>query len=140
LAEEAKRLDCKIGLYNHGGWFGEPANQIAVIKELNLPNVGIVYNFHHGHAHIEGFPALMAEMKPYLIALNLNGMVKDGESTGRKILTIGEGDQEETMIAAVADSGWKGPVGILNHLPDKDAEIILKANRDGLGTLVGRLK
>jgi len=140
IAEEAKRLGCQVGLYNHGGWFGEPANQIAIIKELNLPNVGIVYNFHHGHAHIDGFPALLAQMKPYLIALNLNGMVKDGESTGRKILTIGEGDQEEAMIAAVADSGWKGPVGILNHLPDKDAEVILKANRDGLAALVEKLK
>lgn len=140
LAEEAKRLDCKVGLYNHGGWFGEPVNQIAIIKELDLPNVGIVYNFHHGHAHIDGFPALLAEMKPYLIALNLNGMVKDGETSGRKILTIGEGDQEQAMIAAMADSGWKGPVGILNHRPDQDAEVILKANRDGLGVLVENLK
>lgn len=80
------------------------------------------------------------EMKPYLIALNLNGMVKDGESSGRKILTIGEGDEEKAMIAAVADSGWKGPVGILNHRPDQDAEVILKANRDGLGALVEKLK
>lgn len=140
LTEEAKRLGCQVGLYNHGGWFGEPVNQIAIIKELDLPNVGIVYNFHHGHAHIDGFPALLAEMKPYLIALNLNGMVKDGESTGRKILTIGEGDQEQAMIAAVADSGWKGPVGILNHRADQDAEIILKANRDGLGVVVEKLK
>lgn len=140
LVEEAKRLGCQVGLYNHGGWFGEPENQIAIIHALNLPNVGIVYNFHHGHAHIDRFPELFAKMQPYLIALNLNGMVKDGESTGRKILTIGEGDREEAMIATVADSGWKGPVGILNHLPDKDAEVVLKANRDGLGALVEKLK
>jgi len=140
LAEEAKRLGCKVGLYNHGGWFGEPVNQIAIIKELDLPNVGIVYNFHHGHEHIAKFPELFEMMKPYLIALNLNGMVEDGESTGRKILPIGEGDREEAMIETVADSGWKGPVGILNHLPAQDAEVILKGNRDGLEKLVGKLK
>jgi hypothetical protein len=49
IAEAAERIGCSIGLYNHGGWFGEPVNQVAIIRELGLNNVGIVYNFHHGH-------------------------------------------------------------------------------------------
>ena len=32
IAEEAAKIGCKVGLYNHGGWFGEPENQIAIIK------------------------------------------------------------------------------------------------------------
>ena len=28
---EAEADGCTVGLYNHGGWFGEPENQIAVI-------------------------------------------------------------------------------------------------------------
>ena len=56
IASRAKELECSVGLYNHGGWFGEPENQIAIIRHLGMDNVGIVYNFHHGHEHIDRFP------------------------------------------------------------------------------------
>src|SRR5262245_39120546 len=49
IAEAAAAQGMKVALYNHGGWFGEPENQIAIIEDLKMPNVGIVYNFHHGH-------------------------------------------------------------------------------------------
>ena len=65
-----------------GGWFGEPENQLAVIEHLKLKNVGIVYNLHHGHGHIDDFAAALARMKPYLLCLNLNGMTRDGERRG----------------------------------------------------------
>src|SRR5262245_28545890 len=55
IAEEAEKLGCSVALYNHGGWFGEPENQIAVIEALKLKNVGIVYNQHHGHDHLARF-------------------------------------------------------------------------------------
>ena len=139
VAEEAKRLGCQVGLYNHGGWFGEPENQMAIIKELGMPNVGMVYNFHHGHGHIAKFPELFAMMKPHLIALNLDGMVADGDQTGRKIIPVGAGDQEQKMIQTVADSGWNGPVGILCHL-DQDAERVLEGNLKGLDVLLEKVK
>ena len=34
LAEEAGKIGCSLALYNHGGWFGEPENQIAIIERL----------------------------------------------------------------------------------------------------------
>lgn len=86
VAREAERIGCSVGLYNHGGWFGEPENQIEVIREMNMSNVGIVYNLHHGHAHLERFESLLGTMMPHLLCLNLNGMDTDGESRGRKIL------------------------------------------------------
>ena len=51
-----------MGLYNHGGWFGEPENQIAVIEHVKMSNVGIVYNFHHAHEQIAQFPELIKKM------------------------------------------------------------------------------
>lgn len=138
IAEEGKRLGCKVALYNHGGWFGEPENQLAIIDELKMDNVGIVYNFHHAHAHIDRFPALFEKMKPHLLALNLNGMIKDGDKQGKKIIPINSGDQERKMIETVIDSGWKGTIGILCHL-DKDAELILNGNLHGLEVLTGKL-
>src|SRR5262245_55083554 len=62
IAEAAAKIGCTVGLYNHGGWFGEPENQLAILSELKLPNVGLVYNHHHGHSQIERFPKLLKDM------------------------------------------------------------------------------
>ncbi|HEY6229451.1 MAG TPA: TIM barrel protein [Verrucomicrobiae bacterium] len=135
IADAAAAIGCKVGLYNHGGWFGEPENQLAIIKALKAPNVGIVYNFHHGHDQIERFPELFAKMKPHLYCININGMLKDGERIGKKILTIGEGDQELAMLKVIEKSDWRGPIGILNHRPEMDAEEALRNNVEGLERL-----
>jgi sugar phosphate isomerase/epimerase len=140
MAEEAAKLGCKVALYNHGGWFGEPENQIAILERMKLSNVGIVYNFHHGHAHIDRFPELFRTMQPYLLAINLNGMVKDGQQRGKKILPIGQGDQELAMLKVIQKSGWFGPVGVLNHRPEMDAEPVLRENLEGLARLRAQLE
>ncbi len=138
IALEAAKIGCTVALYNHGGWFGEPENQIAIIKELNLPNVGIVYNFHHGHDQIERFPDLLKKMLPHLHALNLNGMVQQGDRQGKKILPLGAGDLELGMMKLVADSGYSGPIGILGHTSD-DARERLADNLDGFDWLLPQL-
>lgn len=139
IAEAAANIGCTVALYNHGGWFGEPENQIAIIEALDLPNVGIVYNLHHGHPHLDRFPALLETMKPYLLALNLNGMDRDGEAKGRKILVIGEGEEDARLLQVIRSSGWHGPIGILDHVPEADAEQQLRANLDGLDRLLGSI-
>jgi putative heme-binding domain-containing protein len=131
IAEAAARIDCRVGLYNHGGWFGEPENQIAIIEKLGLKNVGIVYNLHHGHEHIDRFPELLEKMKPYLYVINLNGMVRDGDRLGQKILPLGAGDLDLNLLTSIRDSSYSGPIGILNHT-DEDAEGRLLDNLDGL--------
>jgi len=140
LATAADALGLKVGLYNHGGWFGEPENQIAIIDRLKrkgITNVGIVYNLHHGHSHLDRFEALMAQMKPHLLALNLNGMVRNGDKIGKKIMVLGEGEEDVRLIKVIRESGWSGPIGILNHT-DEDAEVRLKANLQGLEELIAQ--
>lgn len=138
IAEAAAKIGCTVELYNHGGWFGEPENQIAIIRQLNLPNVGIVYNLHHGHHHLDRFPELLRTMLPYLHALNLNGMVKDGDKVGKKILPLGQGDWDLKLLQIIRDSGYRGPIGILNHTGE-DAETRLQLNLAGLDRLVAQL-
>ncbi len=138
LAEEAAKIGCKVALYNHGGWFGEPENQIAIIERLEFRNVGIVYNLHHGHHQLARFPALLKHMLPHLYALNLNGMVKDGDRIGKKILPLGQGALDLDLLRAIRDSGYRGPIGILGHTMD-DAEERLLDNLDGLAWLVPQL-
>ncbi|RUL88854.1 sugar phosphate isomerase/epimerase family protein [Tautonia sociabilis] len=139
IAEAAAKVGCSVALYNHGGWFGEPENQIAVIEALNLPNVGLVYNLHHGHPHLDRFPELLEAMRPHLLALNLNGMDRDGEAKGRKILVIGQGEEDLLLLRTIRESGWTGPVGILDHVPEADAEAQLRANLEGLDHLLDHL-
>jgi sugar phosphate isomerase/epimerase len=139
LAEEADKVGCTIGLYNHGGWFGDPENQIAMIEESKLKNVGIVYSQHHGHDQIARFPELLKKMKPYLVCLNLNGMVKEGDKQGKKILPLGQGDLDVTLLKAIQDSGYTGLIGIIGHTQD-DAEERLKDNLDGLAWLLPQLE
>lgn len=138
IAEAAAKVGCKVALYNHGGWFGEPENQIAIIQELKLDNVGIVYNQHHGHDHLDRFAELLQKMKPYLYTLNLNGMVKEGDRKGQKILQLGQGDLDLKLLKIVRDSGYTGPIGILGHTQD-DAEERLHDNLDGLDWLLPQL-
>ena len=143
MAEAGARVGCKVGLYNHGAWFGEPENQIEIIEQLKrdgIMNVGIVYNFHHGHDHIGRFPEMFRRMQPYLLCVNLNGMVKDGDKRAQKILHLAEGDQELAMLKVIRDSGWFGPVGIIDHRPETDSEETLRNNLRGLNWLTEELK
>jgi sugar phosphate isomerase/epimerase len=141
IAAEAAKLGGSVALYNHGAWFGEPENQLEIIAKLRaqgVTNVGIVYNLHHGHDHLDRFEASLQRMKPHLLALNLNGMVRDGDKTGRKILPLGQGDLDLKLLRLLRNSGWRGPIGILNHT-DKDAEARLLDNLDGLDWLAKQL-
>ncbi|MEX2175657.1 MAG: c-type cytochrome [Pirellulaceae bacterium] len=138
IAEAAAKIGCSVALYNHGGWFGEPENQLAIIAALDLPNVGIVYNQHHGHDHLGRFPELLKKMLPKLVCLNLNGMMPDGERRGQKILPLGQGELDLALLKTIRDSGYRGPIGILGHTQD-DAELRLLDNLDGLDWLVKQL-
>ncbi len=143
LAKRAMELGCKLGLYNHGGWGGEPENMVAVcerLKAMGYGNVGIVYNFHHGHGHINDWAKSFTMMQPYLLCLNLNGMVEKGDAVGKKILALGDGDRELAMLQVVVDSGYKGPVGILDHRPETDSAETLRGNLLGLTKLRSALE
>lgn len=141
ICAEAARLGSSVALYNHLGWFGEPAHQVAVIAQLRAAghtNVGVVYNFHHAHAHIDDFSEQLRLLQPHLLALNLNGMVKDGDRIGKKIIPLGTGNQELRMLQAIRTSGWNGPLGIIGHT-DEDAEVKLRQELTGLERLVAQL-
>ncbi len=141
LVARTRKLGFKLGLYNHGGWGGEPQNLVAVCKHLRdrgggADHVGIVYNLHHGHGHIKDFARCLAAMKPYLLCLNLNGM---NDSARPKILPLGQGTHDRALLKIIHDSGYAGPVGILDHRADVDAEQALGQNLAGLKKLLGQL-
>ncbi len=142
ILAKAKAIGSQVGIYNHGGWGGEPENMVAVCDYLKknhaTDNVGIVYNLHHGHSHLDRLPKAIEAMKPHLLCLNLNGMDIAGDTKGRKILPLGVGTQDVKVLRQIRASGYSGPIGILNHT-DEDAEGRLLDNLDGLKWLVPQL-
>lgn len=139
---KAKKIGSKVAVYNHGGWSGEPENMVAICEYLRqnhaVENVGIVYNFHHGHGHLGRIDEVLKLMLPHLLCVNLNGMDVAGDAKGRKILPLGAGTEDLKVLRQVRASGYSGVIGILNHTPE-DAEGRLLDNFDGLKWLVPQL-
>src|SRR5262249_23941282 len=77
---------------------------------------------------------LLEQVKPHLLAINLNGMVPGGDKAGKKILPLGQGTLDLDLLRTIRDVGYKGPIGILGHTQD-DAEERLRDNLDGLDWL-----
>lgn len=142
FAKRAKALGSPFGLYNHRNWGGHPDNLIAVCKELRrqgCDNVGIVYNFHHSHDEMDRFEEYLDAMLPYLLCINLNGMAdKDTvnhKTLENKIIPVGSGRHEMAMIKSVIKSGYKGPIGILDHIESQDTAKSLRDNLEGLKSI-----
>ncbi|MGE3809107.1 MAG: sugar phosphate isomerase/epimerase [Gemmataceae bacterium] len=139
LVKRTAAMKCKLGLYNHGGWGGEPDSMVAVCKLLRerhrADHVGIVYNLHHGHGHIKDFKEALERMKPYLLCLNLNGM----NSNGPKILQLGAGEHDVALLKTIRASGYRGPIGIIGHTND-DVQDRLRDNLDGLDWILPQLE
>jgi hypothetical protein len=131
----AAKIGCTVALYNHEDWFGEPENEVKIIEASGLKDVGIVYNFHHGHQQVARFAEILKLMKPYLTTVNLNGM--KGEKF--EIRTIGEGDRELDLLKILKASGFNGSIGIIGHTENEDVKLVLQRNIDGLKKLLGEM-
>lgn len=135
MNKKAIGTGCKVALYNHMQWFGEPDNQVKILEAINSDNMGIVYNFHHGHHQIDRFPELLQIMMPYLWTINLNGM----NEAGPKILTLGEGEHEAQMIKIISESGFRGTIGIIGHTNGEDIQAVLEGNLEGMKKILSNL-
>ena len=131
ICDEAEKRGCTVGLYNHGGWFGNPDNLVKIVKALPEKKVGIIFNFHHAHELLDDYSEMVENMMPHLWAVNLNGMNPEGP----KILPIGEGSEEERMIQILEEKGYDGPYGILGHRTDADVKLVLQKNIEGLKSI-----
>ncbi|WP_299184993.1 TIM barrel protein [uncultured Aquimarina sp.] len=136
IKAKADEVGCKMALYNHRGWFGNPHHQIEILKQLNEKSLTMVYNFHHAQEYVDEFPEIVKKMKPYLSYVNLSGVKKEGP----EILPIGKGDYEYEMIKSLLDEGYNGPWGILGHIKTEDVQKVLTRNMEGLKLINSKLK
>lgn len=132
IVEMARPYGCPVELYNHNNWFGRTDNEIAIIQRLKtygITDVGMIYNFSHGHWDIDDFPAKWSRMKPYVVAINVTGMVRS-----EALIPPAQGDYELEMLRVIRQSGWKGPVGLIAE-QGGDAEVTLSNGLLGLNWL-----
>ncbi len=110
VMRRAESSGSTVALYNYGGWSGEPEIQIRIKEHIGAPNLKMVYNFHHAHVQTNRFAQVLEQMLPYLSAININGMRKEGP----KIIPVGKGDLEAGMPEQVCLAGFRGLIGILD--------------------------
>ena len=63
-----------------------------------------------------------------------NGM----NTAGPQILPLGAGEHDVRLLKVIADSGYRGPVGVIGHTAD-DVELRLRDNLDGLDWVLPQL-
>jgi sugar phosphate isomerase/epimerase len=140
MVEKTRTLKLSLALYNHGGWSGEPRNMVAVCRYLHehhdARHIGIAYNLHHAHDHIADFEEQLELLGPWLLCLNLNGM---NDNAQPKILPVGDGQHDLRLLQAIRDSKYAGPLGIIGHREELDAEVSLRLNLQGLQKTLGQL-
>ncbi|MFA6547040.1 MAG: LamG-like jellyroll fold domain-containing protein, partial [Limisphaerales bacterium] len=142
IAAEAAKLGCQVALYNHGGWIGIPENQIEIVRRLKqegVENVGMVYTQHHGYGEIERFAELFPKMQPYLLAVSLHGLTRDGDLKGLGAAPLGQGEEDLRLLRIIKKSGWTGPVSLIGEVASVDVELRLQDQLDGLDWLVPQL-
>jgi hypothetical protein len=86
----------------------------------------MVYNFSHGHDDIADFAAIWKRIQPYVVAVNVTGMVVD-----ERLIPPSQGDHELGMLRTIQQSGWHGPIGLIAE-QGGDAEVTLRNNLHGL--------
>lgn len=132
IVEMAAPYGCKVELYNHNGWFGQPSNEVAVIERLKqkgVDDVGMIYNFSHSHGDVSNFPAIWNHIQPCVVAVNVSGIV-----ASEKLIPPSQGDNELDMLRTIQHSGWRGPIGLIAE-QGGDAEITLSNDLRGLDWL-----
>lgn len=121
LARLGARYGCRVGLYNHHGWFGLMENQLAMLawlRERGVDDVGLVYTFSHSrdafHDDADGFPELWERIRPHVAAINIGGSRCAGTLTYPSQL-----DSELEMMRTIEQSGWRGPV-VMKSMHNED--------------------
>lgn len=141
LANLAKAYGVKVELYNHNGWFGMMDNQVAIIeifKQRGVTDVGIVYNFSYArdemHDDSKNFPASWRKIQPYVVEVNVTGLRWENE-----YVFPSQGDSELAMMRTIQESGWNGPVGLVDE-KGGDAEVTRRNYMIGMDWLPAEQK
>ena len=129
LAMRAQEINCSVAIYSHGGWMGEPENELKVVSKVGMPNVGIVYDYEHGRPQMDRFAVFFPKLVPQLWAVILNGI----QAGGPDFITVGDGDRDLGMLKVIRDRGYSGPIGIMEVQDRRNYSLITKNDSGNSG-------
>ena len=117
---------------------------LRLAKKADRPNVGVTFTFCHFLAvdDAANLNRVLRMAKPYLTMVTINGTSGyDPQNRAGWIQTLDEGDYDVSkVLVALRKLDYQGPIGILDHRSDLDAEESLKENLTGLSALVDALQ
>ena len=121
MADHAASNNVKIALYPHTKfWVEKIQDAVRLARKVNRPNFGVTFNLCHclmvgDEAKI---PDLLAEAKPYLFLVTINGADTGagGTSWGRLIRPLDEGNLDLLpILQALRELGYAGPIGLQGY-------------------------
>ena len=129
LADKAAAHGLRIAIYPHKGcWTERVQDAVRVAKAVNRKSLGVTFNLCHclmagDEAKI---PELLAEAKPYLFLVTLNGADtgKPNSDWDQLIRPLDEGSYDTgRLLRTLQDLPYSGPIGLQGYgvkLPVKD--------------------
>lgn len=134
MAQVALGAEGTLGLYDHGAFDPDrTAQMLEMIEAADLPNVRLVFNFHHW-THLDQTESFLRQTLPYLDTINLSG--KNRGDTEKAILPFGQGDCDREILRILKDLDFQGHYGLIGHQHQRDVMEVLTTNIAALESLL----
>lgn len=146
LADFARPLGVKLGIYQHTGFWAEKfSDGVRVARQVERENVGAVFNLCH-YLRTTGPGQLEAELRaafPHVMLVSING-ADDGDTTKlgwrELIQPLGEGSFDvRRVLRVLRERGYRGPIGLqgygIKRKPEEFFPASVKAYRAYLAEL-----
>jgi sugar phosphate isomerase/epimerase len=119
LAVLAEPHGVRLALYPHAGdWLERVEDAVRVVRKVNRPNVGVMFNLCHWLKvdEEESLRGVLDAARPHLFAVSINGAdhaadIRSGRGQMIRPLDQGEFDLFG-LLKTLRELGYKGPVGL----------------------------
>ena len=117
--QKAEVLGVAAVIYPHAGFAVETlAQSVALLEELGLSNVGIMFNLCHflKVEQEQGLEESLKKLSPYLKAVSTNGADLDGKGWPQVIQTLDKGSfSQQRLFRALDKIAFAGPVSLQSY-------------------------